>query len=329
MSKAKGSDSPFRRSIDMFFRISAIKRRLKEKPIVTHIRQLKSFLEDEGFANISERNIQRDLSSLREHFGVNVGYNQALKRYVIEDLPDDDPDLTQFESLIDMAEQYRTKLNKVQGALDGYEIIRFEHQDSLLKIKPRLTIIAQAIKQKEVISFFYRPFGQTEEREWNLEPYLVLENKNRWYVIGLDLASKSVRTFGLERILAIENTYKKFDSNRNFNYNEIKSKNYGIYNIDAEPTAIVLRFSKLQGHYLVTNPIHSSQVELPNFEGEGSSNSYTYLQVNLIPNPDFYMQLMSYHAECKVLSPVEIQKTVVEMTKKMLEQYSINTDTSI
>jgi predicted DNA-binding transcriptional regulator YafY len=329
MSKAKGSDSPFRRSIDMFFRISAIKRRLKEKPIITHINQLKSFLEDEGFANISVRNIQRDLNSLREHFGVNAGYNPALKRYVIEDLPDDDPDLTQFESLIDMAEQYRTKLNKVQGALDGYEIIRFEHQDSLLKIKPRLTIIAQAIKQKEVISFFYRPFGQTEEREWNLEPYLVLENKNRWYVIGLDIASKSVRTFGLERILAIENTYKKFDSIRNFNYNEIKSKNYGIYNIDAEPTAIVLRFSKLQGHYLVTNPIHTSQVELPNFEGEGSSNSYTYLQLNLIPNPDFYMQLMSYHAECKVLSPVEIQKTVVEMTKKMLEQYSINTDTSI
>ena len=322
MPKAPAKDSPFRRSIDMFFRILAIKHRLKQKPTINHIKELKSYLEDEGFLNVSERNIQRDLASLREHFGVQAGYSQTLKYYVIEELPDDDPDLAQFEGLIDMAEQYRTKLKKVQGALDGFEIIRFEHQDSLKYVKDKLNTIAPAIKLKEIIQFFYKPFGNADEREWQIEPYLVLENKNRWYVMGFDLGTKSLRTFGLERISVVVNTNKKFSNNRNFNYNEIKAKNYGIYNIDAEPINIVLQFSKLQGHYLLTNPLHSSQVELQDYEGESSSKTYTYLQVKLIPNTEFYMQIMSYHSECKVLAPNEIQKTVVEMTKKMLERYN-------
>ena len=322
MSVANTSDTPFRRSIDMFLRISAIKRRLKQLPVIVHISELKAFLEDEGFLNISERNIQRDLRSLREHFGVNAGYNPALRRYTIEDLPDDDPDLTQFEGLIDMAQQYRTQLKKVQGALDSFDIIRFEHQDSLLNVKDKLTTIAQAIKQQEIINFFYKPFGNSDEREWKLEPYLVLENKNRWYVMGYDLVSKNLRTFGLERITILTNTGKKYSTNRGFNYNEIKTKNYGIYNIEAEPTTIVLKFTKLQGQYLLTNPIHSSQIELVNYEGENSSTSNTYLQVNLIPNPDFYMQIMSYHSDCKVLLPAEIQKSVVEMAKKMIERYN-------
>lgn len=322
MNVANTSDTPFRRSIDMFLRISAIKRRLKQLPVIAHISELKAFLEEEGFQNISERNIQRDLSSLREHFGVNVGYNQSLRRYTIEDLPDDDPDLTQFEGLIDMAQQYRTQLNKVQGALDSFDIIRFEHQDSLFNVKDRLTAIAQAIKQQEIINFFYKPFGSTDEREWKLEPYLVLENKNRWYVMGFDLEGNNLRTFGLERITAFSNTGKKYANNRGFNYNQIKTKNYGIYNIDAEPTTIVLKFTKLQGQYLLTNPLHSSQKELPDFEGPSSSDKHTFLEVNLIPNPDFYMQIMSYHSDCKVLLPAEIQKSVVEMAKKMIERYN-------
>jgi len=319
--KADANDARFRKSIEMFLRIMSIKARLGRKPYITHINELKEFLEEEGYTNISERNIQRDIQSLNNHFGLDVGFDKDLKRYTLSEPLEEEPDLATFDGLLDMVDQYTKQIRKLQGVLDGYQVIQFEHQTSLASVKETLVKIAHAIKNSFKINFYYKPFLSDSEKEFQIEPYLVLENKNRWYVTGFDMDSMQIKTFGIERITALEISKLKFTNKRGFNISEIRRKNYGIYNMEGEPQEIILRFSKNQAAYVLTNPLHESQEIVNKPTSNDANEAYTFLKVTLIPNYEFYMQLMSFNAECLVIEPAIVKETLITMAKKMLANY--------
>lgn len=256
---------------------------------------------------ISKRTFQRDLKEIETLYGIEIKFDRSRKVYFISDDNQDEYSERMFEAL-----DIFQVLNLNQSISD---LIQFDTR------KPEgtehLSGLLYAIQNHFQVQFRYQKFWSDEVEVRTVEPYLLKEFKKRWYVFVYDLERKEFRTFGLDRLFALNITQTKFQHPQKINPKEFFKDCFGIVGpSDQSPQDIKLKFTEGQGNYIRTMPLHHSQQILEDNNGE------MIVLLKLVPTYDFVQELLSHGEFVQVLAPKNLEKQLKTRMQEALRLYS-------
>ena len=296
-----------------------ILKKLKAKPYSTYV-ELQTYIENQvdflqmqddtlniGF---SKRTLQRDLKEIRNVFGIDIEYSKANKGYFISQ---SETENMNFQRMIEAFDMFNS-LNLAQ------DLTPFIH---LEKRRPQGTEnlygLLHAIKNQFQIKFVYQKYWEEVLKERLVEPYALKEFKNRWYVLAKDLGDNKIKSFALDRLTDLEILKKKFNFPTNFDVNEHYRYCFGIISPNGhQPEDVILSFNTFQGKYIKSLPLHDSQQILIDNKDE------LRIQLKLFITHDFFMELLSFGENLKVLKPQslidDLKSTVRNVQRKYEKQ---------
>src|SRR5690606_10281064 len=124
------------------------------------------------------------------------------------------------------------------------------------------------------------------------------EYRNRWYVIGLNDEDQIIKTFGLDRIIAIDNSYTTYIENKTLNKVDFFANVIGISLVEHAPSSVILHFNTKQAEYIKTQKLHSTQ----QIVNEDSKKGIT-ISLNVVINYELVGILLAYGADVIVIEP--------------------------
>ena len=148
-------------------------------------------------------------------------------------------------------------------------------------------LLVHAIKNNQEIEFTHKKYWESFCSKKILQPYMVKESKNRWYVVGFEQVSNQIKTFGLDRIFEIELLKTKFKKPSKLVIKSLFENSFGIIYENQPPQKIILEFSSFQANYVKSLPLHKSQKVIS--ENESSCT----IQLFIHPTYDFIMEILS------------------------------------
>ena len=125
--------------------------------------------------------------------------------------------------------------------------------------------IIQAIDTNSFLEFKYQKFEDDSSKGVKIQPYLLKEDRNLWYILGMDYKGR-IRTYALDRATDLAVSEDKFipcivDFENYFKYS------FGVTVNDEEPVTVILSFTPKQGKYVQAVSIHPTQeVIIDNYE---------------------------------------------------------------
>lgn len=255
----------------------------------------------------SKRTLQRDIREINNIFGIDIEYSKPNKGYYISQ---SETENMNFQRMIEAFDMFNS-LNLVQG-LEPYiylEKRRPEGSDNLYGL-------LHAIKNRLQITFAYQKFWEDEVTSREADPLALKEFKNRWYLLAKDYGDERIKTFALDRLTDLEIKSKRFAYPQNYDIEANFRYSFGIISPSGEePTDVLLSFEPVQGKYIKSLPLHSSQQVLVDNEEE------LQISLKLFLTHDFIMELLSYGDNVKVLQPESLISTIRSAHENAFTQY--------
>lgn len=255
---------------------------------------------------ISKRTFQRDIKEIEELYNIEIKNDRSKKVYYIYN---------------DSLDEFSERLFEV---IDVFQLLNYNQSISkFVQFSTRkpmgtehLSGLFYAIQNRFQIQIRYKKFDHDEPENRLVEPYLLKEFKNRWYLRAYDIEKKEFRTYGIDRILAMSIFDKKFQFPIKTNPKDHYKDSFGIVGPDgAQPQEILLKFTNNQGQYIRTLPLHSSQQIL---EENGDE---MLVRLKIVPTYDFLFELMSMGANLKVLEPQSLANDMKKKFSEALDNY--------
>ena len=125
----------------------------------------------------------------------------------------------------------------------------------------------------------------------------------------------SIRVYGLDRIVSMSVTGKKFRMPPDFDVDALFATSFGVYLTETPPEKIIFRTSAREAGYLRDLPIHPSQKEIGNDGGK------IVFSIFVRPNESLIMELERLGSRIEVLSPEPVRRKLAENAMQVLEQY--------
>lgn len=266
---------------------------------------LESELQEYNF-NVSKRTFQRDLDDIRSLYNIDIQFDFSRKVYFLD-----------FDEQSDVNE-------RILEAFDTFNALnlsdRLSNNIHFEKRRPQGTEnlygLLHAIKNQLQIKFTYQKFWEHELTKRNVEPYALKEFRNRWYVLSNDLKDNKVKSFALDRLSDLDITKKRFQFPDDFNVNKHYKYCFGIISPNRhKPEEIELSFDPFQGKYIKTLPLHESQQILIDNEEE------LRIKLTLFITHDFFMELLSYGENLRVIRPECLINDLKSTFKNVLKLY--------
>ncbi len=234
---------------------------------------------------------------------------KVLRDFKYKDLVGDLDGLLQ--KLIDVAE-----IGKHSDKGEVYSFIDFEKAPAV-NGSQHLSGIINAILQKKVLRIYYKPFYEDKPYFINVHPYLIKEYKYRWYLIGLNDLKNELRTYALDRIWEIEEIDEDYIP-PSFNPADYFRNSFGVIAPTGEPPKIILELSRHQAQYIITQPLHHSQVL------EAEKDQSIFFSLRLHPTIEFIQWILSMGSEILVHEPASLRKKVIIEYQKALKRNGIS-----
>ncbi len=293
---------------------------------------------------ISESTIEKDIWAMRNEgelgFYAPISYSKAEKGYYYEDpkytindinLGDEDLDalyfaadtLTQFRD-IPLFKAYRNAIDKLVSKLrvnrdpndrTTDDFIQFEDAPEVHGLD-HLEPLVEAIRDNASIRFNYQKFTDDSYDEHEVDPYLLKEYRNRWYLICWHPAKNEYRTFGLDRIRSLERAETTFVMREDFDSDRFFRFSVGITQINSEPVLVKLKCEPLLAKYLQSRPLHKSQAA--EIQADGS----TMLTLEVLITFELVNEILGYGKAIEVEAPHELRLRVREEFKAALDLYN-------
>lgn len=325
-----------------FGRYHVIDRELRKHDFVK-TKELKEIIEDELCIHVSEKMINEDINAMRYDsllgYFAPIAYNNSNKAYYYTDreytikafgLNDNDINAIMFYAkAINQYKEYEVFedfSNAIEKVLDAVNIRKgissLEQAKTIVQTEstPKVTgsqwipKIVSAIDTNFTILLDYQKFCQSTHSIREVEPYLLKEDRHRWYVIGRTVSNGKITTYSLDRINDLAISEKRF-SPSNFDFNEYFRYSFGITVPEVDPVEVILSFNQLQGFYLKTLPLHSTQKTLIDSEDEFR------ISVTAKPSWEFYEKLLGYGGKVRVISPQLVIDTLKSIAGQIIKRY--------
>lgn len=279
------------------------------------------------------RTIQKDLQDLRDDesiFGQNLNihedkktkkwYSDGVPKGIFNAIELEDGEATALLFYAKTMNQYRdypvfkemsVAIRKVIDSSNASDEVKelFE-KDSLLETEKHepingielITDILKAINTRNVLIIEYQKFDG-KLKTYEFKPVLLKEDKQMWYIVGVNVGSVDIRTLALDRVKSLIVNNKTFNSIE-FNSEEYFKYSFGITVSVKEPIDVIISFNTDQGNYLRALPIHPTQLILVDDETEFK------IQITVIPSYEFYSKIRSYGEQAKIISPAYVSDII-------------------
>ena len=173
-----------------------------------------------------------------------------------------------------------------------------------------------AIKNQLRINFTYHKYWDEDITVRLVEPYVLKEFKNRWYVLAKDLGDNKVKSFALDRITEMDITKVKFTAAKDYDVDEHYKYSFGIMSPNEDkPQEIILSFDPIQGKYAKSLPWHQSQEILIDNENE------LRIRLTLFITHDFFMELLSHGDTVRFIRPKNLIEDLKATCTSILKMY--------
>jgi predicted DNA-binding transcriptional regulator YafY len=276
--------------------------------------EIHNFLEDEMY-NASTRTIQRDMERLRQKFGVDVQYDTERQGYYIDH--EHSVNLNNFYRFLEYANTADLLTESIMRNKEILDYIHFESQGQLKGIN-LLRDIMFAIKNRRKIRFAHRKFNSDQLRYFTMKPYGLKEYQGRWYVVGVIEKRDNYLKFGIDRIENMEVTNEWFETDEEFDINELFDDVIGLH-ANNKKQKVVLKFDPEQGEYIKTLPLHYSQKIV-----EDNDNGLI-IELNIRPNFELVQKILMQAQSVKVLEPQWLADELRDIYQSAIKKYKKQT----
>lgn len=248
-------------------------------------------------------------NAISELFKIDIECNPSTFEYYIDG---GDP---HAESVTDWMLNTASLSNVLTDARDVADRVFLEEVPSARQFLPP---IISAMKEEKTIEFDYSPFSRTGvPKPVRLEPYFLKIFKLRWYITGLNVREKTIKTYALDRISALTVTSDRFVMPPDFDAEAYFRDSFGIVFTRGETKKVIIRATPRQAKYFRALPLHHTQSEMIH-------DRYSIFTYHLRLTPDFVQELLSHGPELTVLAPAELRAMMIDNLKQSLENYSKN-----
>ena len=250
------------------------------------------------------RTFERDKKDITTLFGVDIQYNRKDKTYAIDEEEIEDQSVTRMIDAFSIhhALQEGNKLSP-SVFLEKRKSLGTEHIHGII----------HAIQNGYVLQFIYQKHWEDFSTQREVKPIAIKESQQRWYLVALDKKNNVVKTFGLDRISNLKITDTKF---KPISYN-VEKEFKDAFGVETYAPAekVILEFSKQQGNYIKTFPLHESQRIVEETEDN------VILEIFIHTTNDIKMELLKYGSDVKVLSPISLQNEIKNRISEMSNLY--------
>ena len=263
---------------------------------------------------VSERTIERDFTTLKTDYGLDIVYDRSLRGYRIEDDAERLGTFFKFAELSSLADLY-------EAGLKDYKTFQkwvIPDDSSAFKGLHNMQKVLQGITLSQKLSFVKVNYYQNSRTAYTVTPLRLKEYLNRWYLIAVPDSLEEIRTFGLDRI---ENLQVLPEKAKPIKDGEKQLQQFldviGLnYNETDKVEKVVLQAQNKQIKYLRSLPLHHSQTCV---EGENGWGRVTY---ELKPNYEFETQILKLGAMVVVEKPLWFRKQIAGHIKRMNDLYT-------
>lgn len=288
---------------------------------------------------VGVRQIREDIKYMRDR----VTYNAPIVAYPYEGKKCyyrySDPDFSIFKnelsvedvnnlrSTIDMLGRYRglpsnAWLEEIISNLEyrfgikpnSENLISFEQNDQLKGLE-YLSELIDAVINHITLEIHYRSYRGVEFAH-TIYPYYIKEYNSRWFLFGLGDETRKIENLALDRIVSYSVSNKPFKRNENIDFSSYFDNVIGVTipNDESKVETIKLRFSSNRFPYVVTKPIHHSQMIV-----DGEPNTIT---IKVRPTQELDTKIFSFVPDIEVLSPEWYREQIKRKLIENLEKYS-------
>ncbi|MEG0915543.1 MAG: WYL domain-containing protein [Myroides sp.] len=196
--------------------------------------------------------------------------------------------------------------------------IQFEVNEFLVG-KENISALYENIVNKKTLEIVYQPYGK-EESALIVSPLFLKQYNNRWFLFSWSHKFESLNIMALDRIKNIKSSnikYKEMEFSAIDYFDEI----IGVTNIPEESIQkVVLKFSANRIPFVKSKPLHGSQVDYKDTEGNKVENT---IQLQLKYNRELLSTILSYGADVEVLEPLSLREKVTNELQKFQKIYNI------
>ncbi len=273
--------------------------------------ELKNYLSDQGF-DISIRTLQRNIDQIRYEFGIEIIYDRKENGYFIN--KEASINIDAFMKFLEIAGTADLLKESLKVSKDALNYISFETEGNLKGVE-HLKSLLLAIQNHRRILFTHQNFEKGKLTKYRIQPYLLKEYQNRWYIIGLPHGANEFRTFGIDRIESIEVLTETFKPDPKLNPAKLFDNIIGLNYSTDKPEEVILFFTSLQGKYIKALPLHRSQQIIK------ETNNETLVKITVIPNFELKQKLLMMGENVKVVKPAWFVKEMKMALANTLKQY--------
>lgn len=177
-----------------------------------------------------------------------------------------------------------------------------------------VTELYNANKNRLTIDFIYNRFKTGKIH--TVDPYLLKEYKNRWYLTGYYHQENRFATFALEGIENLKSKNTEFKIKTNFSRTDYFKHAFGITVINEYlPVRVILKFNHKQGLYIKSQPIHKTQEIIKDTKKE------LVISITVIPTYELTSQILSYGSDVEVVEPKFLRENIKSILTNNLANY--------
>lgn len=258
----------------------------------------------------SRRTFNNHREAVEDVFGIRIECNRSTNRYFIggsEDVSDEYAENAWLINTFTVNNMLSLGKERLSGRI-AVEDIPSGHR--------HLTTVLEAMTENLEIVISYCKYTSSEASEYTLRPYAVKEFAKRWYIIGHCVERDGLRVYGLDRILSMEVTARRFRMPRRFDVDELFATSFGIYIPEGPGQTIRFRTSPTEARYLRDLPVHSSQNET------AADEEHVTFEIFVCPNKALIMEFCKYGSRLEVLSPAPVREAVAAELRKAAGIYT-------
>lgn len=255
---------------------------------------------------LSIRTLQRDIKDIAEMFDVEIRNYRGYGYYVDE--RSEETDIRYQEVLMNF--DLLTSMNQSSQSV-GF-ILPEHHRP---KGSDSIPILISAIKELRFVEFDYILVRKDNKLiSKSVKPHFLKESLGLWYLLALD-EHDTLKAYGIDRMQNINVADKTFKRDETIKPDELFKHSYGIWDDPSMPVEeIELLYSPLDGKFIKTTPLHSSQKILIDNDIEFR------ISLRLRITNDFVMALLSRSASLTVIKPPSLRARIREIYKEAIER---------
>lgn len=271
-------------------------------PIVVKDKRFYAY-EDAGFSITKAPINNADVDKMKEIVGVLKQFNA----------------FNYFDEMSDMIARLENNLNKSTKQSGNH--IQLE-SNKLVKGLECIPPLYQAVLNKKSILIEYKSFKAHQAQQGIYYPYLLKEYRNRWFLICKAKKRPGILNLALDRIVEFQELPNEvFLAYDGIDFDRYYSDLIGVTKSERDRAQkVVLEFTNDHAPYVMTKPLHQSQILL------SQNEKTTIFRIDVVLNYELEREILGFGECVKVLSPRLLISKLKRRLAQTYQQYETQED---